>query len=79
MPCICYKMSTGKQSHSIAWVTLGTYPCTEAGFHEALRHEARLIDSSFALRIVRTRDDDCRKVWAVQQCKPWSCCMQENT
>ncbi len=74
MVCICYKMSTGRQSHSITWNTLGVYPRTEAGFHEALLHEAALINSAYAVRIVKSRDDDCRKVWLVQQCRPWKHC-----
>jgi hypothetical protein len=79
MACICYKMSTGKQSHPITWVTLGIYPHNEAGFHAALKHEAQLIDSQFATRITRTRDNDCRKIWAVQQCSPWNCCKKPDT
>jgi hypothetical protein len=79
MACICYKMSTGHQSHRIRWVTQGIYPRTEAGFHDALRHEARLLDSSFAARIIKARDDDCRKVWLVQQCNPRKCCLPEDT
>jgi hypothetical protein len=79
MACICYKMSTGQQSHPITWVTLGAYSHTEAGFHEALKHEAQLIDSAFATRIIRMRDDDCKMIWAVQRCIPWKCCGSENT
>jgi hypothetical protein len=78
MPCICYKISSGRQSHPILWITLGTYPRTESGFHEALRHEARLMDSAYATRIIKCRDDDCRKVWIVQRCSPWKCCEPEN-
>jgi hypothetical protein len=74
MACICYKMSTGRQAHPISWVTLGIYPRTEAGLCEALKHEAHLIDSAFATRIIKTRDNDCRKVWVVQRCSPWKCC-----
>jgi hypothetical protein len=79
MACICYKMSSGKQSHPITWITLGTYPRTEKGFCEALKHEAGLIDSAFAARIIKTRDNDCRKIWAVQQCSPWKCCFPEES
>ncbi len=78
MACICYKMSTGKQSHPITWITLGAYPRTEAGLREALRHEAHLVDSTFATRVIKTRDEDSRKVWLVQQCSPWKCCEPEN-
>jgi len=79
MACICYKTSSGKASHPITWETLGRYPRTEAGFHAALKHEAQLIDSAFASRIIKSRDDDCRKVWIVQQCRPWKCCEEKNT
>lgn len=79
MACICYKISSGRQSHPITWVTQGTYPRTEAGLHDALRHEAQLIDSAFATRIIKSRNDDCRKVWVVQQCRPWKCCEPENS
>jgi len=79
MVCICYRMSSGRQSHLITWVTLASYPATEAGFHAALRHEATLIDSDYAIRIVKARDDDCRKVWMVQKCRPWKCCESDNS
>lgn len=79
MACICYKMSSGRQSHSIEWITLVSFPRTEAGFHAALMHEADLIRSAYATRIIKGRDDDSRKVWMVQQCKPWKCCDPENT
>lgn len=75
MACICYHMSTGRSSHPIAWKTVGSYTGNEAGFHAALKHEAGLIDSAYATRIWRTRDDDCRSVWVVQQCRPWKCCL----
>jgi hypothetical protein len=79
MTCICYTMSNGRQSHRIAWVTRGVYPRTEAGFYSALRHEAGMLDSGFAIRIIKGRDDDSRKVWLVQQCNPWKCCLPEHT
>ncbi|NMB79870.1 MAG: hypothetical protein GYA23_12340 [Methanomicrobiales archaeon] len=79
MACICYKMSSGKQSHPITWITLETYPHTEAGYHAALKHQVRLLDSEYAIRITSMRDEDSRKVWAVQQCSPWKCCIPENT
>jgi|WetSurMetagenome_2_1015567.scaffolds.fasta_scaffold111148_2 hypothetical protein len=78
MACICYKTSSGKESHPICWETRGMYPRTEAGFVAAIRHEAQLLNSSFASRIVKGRDDDCRKVWKVQQCRPWKCCETKN-
>lgn len=78
MACICYKMSTGHQSHPITWVTVGTYPRTEAGFYQALRHEGRILESDYATRIIKTRDNDCRRVWLVQQCSPWRCCQMDN-
>ena len=78
LACICYKMSSGREAHPITWQTVGMYPCTEAGFHEAIRLESRLIDSDRATRIIRGRDNDCRRVWMVQQCKPWKCCTPEN-
>jgi hypothetical protein len=74
MACICYRMSDGRASHTITWETLAAYPGNESGYHEALKHEALLIDSAYAARVVRVRDDDCRRVWAVQQCRPWKCC-----
>jgi hypothetical protein len=79
MVCICYRTSSGKASHPIEWETLGQYPRNEAGFHAAIRHEAQLMESSFATRIVKSRDDDCRRVWTVQQCRPWKCCVPDNT
>ena len=79
MACICYKMSSGHQSHPISWITLGVYPRTERGFHDAIRHEARLIETDLATRIIKARDDDCRRVWLVQQCNPWKCCLPDNT
>ncbi|MCK9580664.1 MAG: hypothetical protein M0Q92_09470 [Methanoregula sp.] len=72
-------MSTGQQSHPITWITRGSYPRTEAGFHEALILEAQLLDSALATRIIKARDDDCRKIWVVQQCNPWKCCLEDNT
>jgi hypothetical protein len=79
MACICYKVSSGKASHPITWETRGIYPRTEAGFHAALKLEAQLIDSAFASRIIKSRDDDCRRVWTVQQCRHWKCCESGNT
>jgi hypothetical protein len=79
MACICYKISSGKAAHSILWKTLESFPRTEAGFHAALKLESQLIDSAFASRIIKSRDDDCRKVWLVQRCRPWKCCEEENT
>jgi len=74
MACICYKTSSGKASHPIQWVTVATFPRTELGFQAALKVESHLIDSPFAHRIIKARDDDCQKVWIVQQCHPWECC-----
>ncbi|WP_321508273.1 hypothetical protein [uncultured Methanoregula sp.] len=78
MACICYKISSGKASHLIQWETVATFTGTEAGFQAALKQEATLIDSPYAHRIIRTRDDDCRKVWRVQKCLPWKCCLPDN-
>jgi hypothetical protein len=76
--CICYKTSTGKQSHPIHWVKIGTYPGTESGFLQAIKQESELIDSPFAHRIIKTRDADSRKVWVVEQCLPWKCCQPSD-
>nr|WP_319375636.1 hypothetical protein [uncultured Methanoregula sp.] len=77
MACICYRTSSGKASHPIAWTTVAVFPGTEAGFHAALREESHLLDSPYAHRIIRSRDDDCRRVWIVQQCSPWKCCIPD--
>ncbi|MFA4859989.1 hypothetical protein [Methanoregula sp.] len=79
MACICYKTSSGKASHPIQWIAVASFPRTEPGFHAALKEESHLIDSPFAHRIIKARDDDCQRVWLVQQCHPWACCLPENT
>lgn len=78
MSCICYKTSSGEASHAIEWVTVAAFPRTEVGFHAAIREESRLIDSPFAHRIIKARDDDCKRVWLVQQCHPWECCLPDR-
>ncbi|MFA4876509.1 MAG: hypothetical protein WC586_03775 [Methanoregula sp.] len=79
MACICYKTSSGKASHRIQWETVAVFPLTEMGFRAALKEESLLLDTPFAHRIIRTRDEDCRKVWVVQKCLPWKCCLPENS
>lgn len=79
MACICYKTSSGKASHPIEWRTVASFPRNEAGFHAALRQESLLLDSPLAHRIINARDDDCRSVWMIQQCRPWKCCLTDHT
>nr|WP_320160915.1 hypothetical protein [uncultured Methanoregula sp.] len=79
MACICYKTSSGKSAHPIQWRTVAVFSRTEAGFQAALKEESQLLDSPYAHRILPSRDNDCRKVWMVQQCFPWKCCMTDHT